>query len=113
MCFRATEGPSTFPLWTNEMNHIIFVPPEDWIVVTDEVASGHCHVLRSEQNDAVGTKDVIQKSTSPGQTIIDPCGCIFATTKAYAFLYTHRRFVGSLDLLHQSRRINTSDCGRV
>lgn len=76
------------------MKHIKQVPPDDCVVVTDEVTSGHCHVVRLENKDAAGMKDVIEKIMSPRQTFIGPCACTFATSKACTFLNTQRRFPG-------------------
>lgn len=75
------------------MSDITQVTAEESVVIPDDGTSDRSRSIQREQKDSVWMKDVIGKSTSPGQTVVYPCAGTFATTKDCMLLPRNLRLV--------------------
>lgn len=80
--------------WTNAMNNIMPVTPEEWLFCPELGSSGKKVMLWLEQKPVNWMMDAVSKFCKAGEVIVDTCTGMLATAKACLKLPQHRRFIG-------------------
>ena len=82
--------PSTYPSFTNIMDNIPRVPPDETVYSSEVGDNGRRLMLRPEQKSIACLKTLVAQYCPPGGYVVDPFGGTFATAKACLSLPKHR-----------------------